>query len=67
MLQEWRDFWGMMRRLDDREVSDEARGWARHETEIVDQPADKGAWLASMEIAFEAGRRWERKQRGQRW
>ena len=57
----WEAFWNRMRKLDDRQISDEAKWWSSDESTITELPDTKGAWLASMEIAFEAGRRWERE------
>lgn len=58
----WDRFFNRMRQLDERQISDEARRYAADETNISERPEDTGAWVASMEIAFEAGRRWEQIQ-----
>ncbi len=56
----WSAFFNAMRQLDQRQISDEARYYATDETHVSELPESKGAWMASMEAAFEAGRRWER-------
>jgi hypothetical protein len=50
-----------MQRLDERDISDEARRWASDESEERPDlvPSNTGEWQATMEIAFEAGRRYQ--------
>ena len=50
-------------RYDDRQISDEARLWADTETGVVARPENDGAWRASMEVSFDAGRQFERLSR----
>jgi len=49
-----------VQRLDDRSISDEARRWAADELRLYTppevNPETRGAWISSLEIAFEAGR-----------
>ena len=56
----WDKFYQRMRKLDFREISDEARYYSSDESRSVEMPDSTGAWRASLEAAFEAGRRWER-------
>lgn len=50
---------GQLATLDEKSVSDEARWWADDETKWTPPEMNvetRGAWRASLEIAFEAGR-----------
>lgn len=49
----------MGERYDDRSVSDEARRFAEIESGITARPENDGEWKASIEAAFDAGRKYE--------
>ena len=55
----WRKFVEEMRCLDPRDLADAARWWAAEEAKRSDlMPTNEGEWCATMEAAFEAGRRY---------
>ena len=60
----WETLLHWSKRVDDRDMSDEAREWAESESKATSLPENTGSWKASMEIAFEAGRQYERLLRG---
>ncbi len=60
---EWQRLRDGVKRLSDRDMSDEARRWADEEADVSPMPVNAGEWKASLEIAFEAGRMLERGRR----
>lgn len=60
MILSWTEFLEAMRSIDYRDLSDDANRWADDESVLTAVPENVGEWKASVAIAFEAGRRWER-------
>jgi len=59
---EWAALREWSKHVDERDLSDEAHWWAQDERETIAMPANEGEWMASLEMAFEAGRMLEQNR-----